>query len=355
MNQAVPRIISSIINVLGEPKKARGDEWAWCCPFCIERGQKRLDTRYRLSVNPFKRESHGIASKSGFVNCFNCGFKGTTDFMLRKLGLEIQENASTWVSVLEALQSLCVPEAAPETVNDADMLCDFPCEVWQINPGLESYKYLVDQRGIAPEAIRSLGLRVGSKRYNGRVFFPNFDEEGRMNFWVARAFTPEFYGPKYLSAPGLPRKFRIYRYYQVLSALRKQDIDSVIITEGAISAIRAGPEGVAAYGKYVSPEQIDMLAKMQGLVGHSIRYLVALDGDAVSFSNRLAMALYERGLDTYLVNLPPEHDPASMSPDKWKALKDNPVPYTGIFSEAISMVSNIKYRETEDEESHARR
>jgi DNA primase len=134
----------------------------------------------------------------------------------------------------------------------------------------------------------------------------------------------------------MPRKRRIYRYYDVLRGLRKKKFNSVVITEGTISAIRAGLNAVATYGKYVSPEQVEMLASLQTKADAGpISYIVALDGDALSYSMKLARRLFARGLQTSVVMLPDGHDPASLPKEEWLRLRDSALPYNGLLSEAM--------------------
>jgi DNA primase len=134
-----------------------------------------------------------------------------------------------------------------------------------------------------------------------------------------------------------------------MQALRVKEIDSVVITEGAISAVMAGVDAVATYGKYVGPEQVEMLIKLQSVTDRPVKYLVALDGDALNFSQKLARSLYERGLETYLVNLPLEHDPASLPREQWKTIRNSPIPYEGRLSEVEVGLKSIQYKDRDDD------
>lgn len=335
---ATPRVVESIISVLGEPRRIKASEFAWCCPLCVEHGEGRDDTRYRLTVNPFKKESHGVFSTSGFFFCFNCGAKGTVDTLLKKLGLKFEADAPSWDCILRGLWD--ASEVKKDTVEPQEVTT-FPCDVFMPQPGMKAYKYLVEERGITLGEIVEYGIKVGTRKYADRVFLPSYDEEGQMDFWVARAVTKDVFGPKYLAAPNMPRKRRVYRYYDVLRGLRKKAFDSVVVTEGTISALKAGLNAVATYGKYVSPEQVEMLAAMQTKAKVPVRYVVALDGDALAYSMRLARRLFARGLDTSVVMLPADHDPASLPPEEWRKLRDSAVPYNGMLSEALAGLLHV--------------
>lgn len=336
---ATPRIIETIREALGDPRRLKSSEFCWCCPLCIENGESSDDTRYRLTVNPFKRESHGVFSNSGFFFCFNCGAKGTVDTLLKRLGLKFEADAPSWERILKALWDV---SALPTDTTQPVEVTTFPCEVFLPKPGMESYKYITEDRNISVEEVVEYGIRVGTQRYRERFFLPSYNEDGDMDFYVARAFTKDAFGPKYLAAPNMPRKRRIYRYYEVIRALRKRTFKSVVITEGTISAIKAGPNAVATYGKYVSPEQVEMLASIQSKANAGpIQYIVALDGDALSYSMRLARRLFSRGLDTSIVMLPDGHDPASLPHEEWLRLRDSAFQYTGLLSEAALGLAHV--------------
>jgi len=335
----LPSVLGQVVDVLGEPRRMGDQELAWCCPFCVQRGHARDDTRYRLMVNPFKRESRGKFSRTGWFICYNCEAKGTVATLLRKLGIGVETHATSWDEMLTALVELGT-ESAPAQAED--VLAEFPCPVFKIIEGMESHRYLVEERGITPDVIESHELQVGSRRYMQRIFFPNYNASGELDFWSARSFAKDETGPKYLSSPGCPRKLRLYRYHDVLRALRRREIDSVTITEGVISAVRAGPDALASFGKFVSPEQVEMLAAMPRLAGRDLRFFVALDGDAQPYAFRLCRQLHARGFDVSFVNLPQEHDPASLPPEEWVALREAALPYQGALTEAALGLARVK-------------
>lgn len=336
---SVPKLVEKIIEVLGEPR-VTNQNFSWCCPFCVDRGEPTDDTRYRMALNPFKKDSHGITSKSGFFFCPRCGIKGTGEYLLQKLGIKFEADVQTWGQIMTEL--LASGERTP-AAGETPVLetTTFPCETFMPQPGMASYKYLVEERGIDVPTIVEYGIKVGTKKLSGRVILPSYNADGEMDFWVARAYEPDVWGPKYLAAPNMPRKRRIYRYYEVLRGLRAKRFDSVVVTEGTISAIRAGRDAVATYGKYVSPEQVEMLAALQSKVSTPIKYKIALDGDALGWSMKLARKLHARGLDTSVVLLPPDHDPASLPVAEWQQLRNAPMRYDGTLSEVLAGLNHV--------------
>lgn len=326
----VASLISKIVEVLGEPKRSGTSEWVWCCPLCVENGQSRPDSRYRLYVNPHKQTNRGKHSDSGFFFCQNCSAAGSVEYLLKRLGVRVEIKAEDWTSVLSKLADLGNPPSRDPDDGTAEDEASYPCETYDIEDGMESWEYLIS-RGLRPAQITGLRLAVGSGRWKSRIFFPNFNEEGRMNFWSARAFGSEG-GPKYLTSPGSPRRERLYRYHSILRRVQLGDLRTVIVAEGPISAIMAGDNAVAAYGKYVTPEQQRMLVEMNRSSPRSLRFVLALDGDAMDFSTRLAQSLHSKHLDVSIIPMPYKHDPASLPRRKWNALRQHPVRYDGMLT-----------------------
>jgi len=334
-------IVSQIMGVLGEPKRGSGQELTWNCPLCVIRKQARADTRYRLYVNPYKKfTKRGQYSESGWAFCQNCQWAGPVASLLKQLGIEVEAKAEDWSTILTRLAKVGEPpEPDPFDEEFLDTV-SYPCAVYPLEPDMRSWAYLT-KRGITPKQIRTLQLGVGSKRYRNRIFFPNFNEDGEMDFWSAREFGSD-YGPKYISSPGAPRRERIYRYQAVARAIRSGVCTSVTITEGVISAIRAGEDAVACFGKYVTPEQQRMLLDLRKFaLNEELEYVIALDGDALLFSTGLAKALHARGAHVSIVPLPRNHDPASLEPEEWAQLRAHPMKYDGVLSGMRVMLCGI--------------
>lgn len=127
-------------------------------------------------------------------------------------------------------------------------------------------------------------------------------EEPSTSFWTARAVYPDNVKPKYKNAPGSSRDV-VWNLPAAANQLR------IIVTEGVISQMVAGPSAVCTFGKQVTDQQIAQIAE----VGRPV--YVALDGDALREGIKLADKFLRRGVMTYLVKLPYGEDPASLGRD----------------------------------------
>lgn len=169
----------------------------------------------------------------------------------------------------------------------------------RISPWSLSYEYLVGRRGLEPGLLDFYQIVSGRGHLSGYVIFPCF-EEGVLCYWIARSYTDQ--GKAKLCPKGVKRDY-VFNYDGLFC-------DSLIICEGPISALAAGLNGVAVFGKFVTPRQVDKLVELSKQVN---KVYVSLDGDAKGDNEVLAELLYRRGLPVYLVDLPVGKDPASLS------------------------------------------
>jgi len=245
-----------------------GSERHFNCPFCVSRGEPTRDTSHKLWLHVANDK------KFGAYICYRCGAKGR----IRVLG-QIPKKVVVEEPVEEKQEEkLSLPE-------DFIPLCK----------GMHAYKYLV-KRGLTEEDIRYYG--AGAAR--GRIVFPDYID-GKLVYWVSRTYTGKM--PKYFNVPMVKRTDKLYNLGRFLS----MGFSTVTITEGPISAIMAGRDAVATYGKEVTETQVEMLKKLD-----VDRYYIALDPDAKNKSLQLARALWTGNRGVFLISMPRKEDPASL-------------------------------------------
>lgn len=349
---SVEAIVEKLVSALGPPRSdaSGGGELAWCCPMCVRRGHKRDDVKYRLSVNPSKQWTRARPGKpakfspSGWCWCFNCGYGGPVSRLLESLGVILDITPSEWQKVAERIKSLGL---APVSDEDAALIelpeIGFPCNVHPVLEGSPAWKYLLDTRGLTPQQIEVYRPLVGSGSWSNRIFFPDYNDDGQLIFYSARSFGPNARDPKYLSPGGGHRIYAIYRYNAVMRRLLSGKSDRVIVTEGVISAVRAGWSGVATYGKAFSPEHTQRLRHMAHQAEKPVTFYAALDGDAGSYNVRLARALFDLGLTVKVVDMPGKHDPASLPVEQWEECLHNAWEYRGLSSELRYRVQKLSF------------
>lgn len=296
--------MEDLSSILGEARGPTSSGWfQYNCPLCAENG-KTEDIKFHLGVHP----GHGR------YNCVRCDSRGRLDHLLRKLGADSKVIKGS----LDALRDQIVSNFAVETPVMEEILYPENFYPWDHPYGMQAFSYLLS-RGIPANEIPS--YRVGyctDGKYGGRVIFPVFDFFGKLVFWQGRLIDNVKGAQRYMTPPGGPRKHVLFNLTNAVK------YDSVIVTEGPISAMAAGVNAVCSFGKQVTQEQISALA-----VFPFSTYFVALDGDDIAVGIKVANALYAKQCNVRFAFLPKpkeEKDPAALGRDRfYKILNEAPV------------------------------
>ncbi len=221
---------------------ARGQfpEFKVCCPLCS-------DKRFRLGINVKRQTAH----------CFNCGARLNALTLCEALGI----SATVWYEPndFESFEAfLGENNHVAKTLDDltstgleleADLMSDCVGSMdYEI-----AYNYLKN-RGFDPDILMrdySLLLPRPRAREHGRVILPVF-EGGELVYFQARALSNEIY-PKYLNPP--KREGAEGKASFVFNLEQACLYDEILICEGIFSAIAAGPNAVAIFGKELSDAQ----------------------------------------------------------------------------------------------------
>lgn len=304
---------------LGRPYAfSSGGELRFCCPYCYKRIGKE-DIKYHLYVN----------RNSGLFFCQRCEVKGHVSFLDKSLKDPEygRDEEGQRRSRLDALKDYFGPKSKLDNQTCNNLSVGLPEDYISLYdyPKSEAAKYL-ERRGIDFDLAIQRGLGFGADRNRGRIIFPVFDPEDRTKciFWVARSYTNEDHIEscdcylckyKYTNAPDVQRRYFIY-------GLEFCSGDTVCLTEGAISALCAGPNAVAAFGKYVTDEQINLLSERFDTIQ------LALDPDAYKRSFKLMKELLGMGKKVEWVPLPHKKDPADIGIEGMIVLRADPITIT---------------------------
>lgn len=279
----------SLISSLGlNPNDGRmasnGRYLTFNCPRCVERGEPRPDRKHRLHVC-----IETMSGKFGTFHCFRCGYAGR----VQKGGIEFDGSL---------LRNRRISFESNRTIaHEAKLPADFS----RISRDMHAYDYLI-KRGITEDDIEYYGIGLSK----GRILFPDFDVDGDLVYWVSRAYDQSL--PKYLNCP-VSRERQIYNLGRWLN----EKMDTITICEGPISAICAGRDAVATYGKLVSQTQIDLLRSLPAK-----RVYIALDPDARKEAVKLAKDLVNYFEELYLVPMAGKEDPASLGRQRFMEIKN---------------------------------
>ena len=157
----------------------------------------------------------------------------------------------------------------------------------------------VEERGCVPrDAWRwSLGwCNVG--QHSGRLVFPSFDQDGVLNFWVARSAGRWL--PKYTNPPA-PANSIIFNEVSLDFA------HPIVVCEGPFDALKCGDNAVPLLGSTLDESHLlfDVLVKNGSTV------IVMLDADARRKAMRIAQKLAEYDVPVMLARSDP--DPGAMT------------------------------------------
>lgn len=275
---------------------ADGMETRYDCPFCIARG-KSADTDGHLYVHSC---GHGHCPTcllknrdgNGLYLCHRCGATGSF------AGADQSRDDPGAVSRFNKVVAGFLEGEAPKPTE-----VNLPSEFVPLDKYSGAWGYLVG-RGLTPEDIEFYGLGVGRGKLRNRIIIPTRKEDGEVVFWVARLYTGTS-RLKYVNPPGNARSNCLFNLDRAVS------YGWVIVTEGVFSAMAAGRNAVASFGKMVSDTQVALLA--DAYRRHRLSCIVAaLDGDARQENMSLARRLHSQGCTVFVVDLPRDQDPADM-------------------------------------------
>ena len=277
-------------------KETSGDEIRYDCPYCPEvRGKP--DGDYKFYVN----------TKTLQYICFKCETKG-------KLTLddELSDYINSDKDIFEQVKEfLNLDKDEQEKEEDGEEFFKIPVESALSRETARDYLL---GRGLTEDDIRYYSIRLGniSKRdFFGRVIIPNrIINAVYTDMYVARAYIESEEKRKRYDNPSNSKSSEVvFNLHRI-----KDNPDKVIICEGVISAISAGRDAVALYGKYASDEQIKQIIDKK-----PDRVYVALDGDARKESKDLCSRIKKlyKG-EVYCVLLPDEKDPNDLGHQKFQ-------------------------------------
>lgn len=216
---------------------------------------------------------------------------------------------------------------------------------WKIGYAPDSWNTLCSKKtpNLAENVLAGMCIENKEKesvydRFRNRIQFPFHDEQKRVIGFSGRMYGDDE-GAKYINSPESPlfkKSSFLYGLHKAKLHIRKHNCS--ILTEGPIDAImihQAGyPMAVATSGTAVTEAHLQKLKRL------SNRILIALDGDAAG--QRAALRVIEMaceiGMDTKVIILPDEEDPADViaqDADLFKKMVREAVPATAFLTTYI--------------------
>jgi DNA primase len=266
-------------SVLGKGQSTSKGNYAFKCPFCTHHKNK-MEISLRTTS---KREN--------FWHCWVCGAKGKTILNLFKKIKAPQDK-------INDLNVLIVPAKKEEHI-DASQL-ELPKEYLSLSKPVEdriaqieakhALKFL-KKRGITQDDIIKYNIGFCKEgKYEYRVIIPSYDENGRLNYFIARDYKEPSL-QKYKNPPASAKDVIGFELYINWEA-------PIILVEGMFDALTIKRNVIPLFGKVIHGKLMEKLVKSS-----VNRIYIALDNDAKKDALKQAEMLMSYGKEVYFVEM----------------------------------------------------
>jgi len=153
-------------------------------------------------------------------------------------------------------------------------------------------------------ALKDLwGFKIGScssGRFKRRLIVPSFDDNGELNYYVARSIDGRY--PKYINAR-FPKRDLIF------NEINLRWDRPLTLVEGPFDLFRAGSNATCILGSSLNEKYI----LFQKIIQNRTPVILALDPDAILKTMKIAEKFYEYGITVKVVNCHGYEDVGEMS------------------------------------------
>jgi len=283
-------VINVLDGALGVGSSMKGNEQVHHCPFCHHHKKK-------LQVN----------LDSQYWHCWVCDSKGrSVQSLLRKLNIQRSE-----VSKITAIYGEYIPSKneSTEEVIKLQLPKEFkPLHTKPIRLDLDynqAYSYL-RKRDISMNEILKHNIGYcGDGIYAGRVIVPSYDDDGELNYFVARSFHEDAF-MKYKNPP-------VSRDVIVFDNQINWD-EPITLVEGVFDSFSVKRNVIPILGKFL-PRSLKKKIFEKGVKDITI----LLDSDAVSDSTKHAEFFIKNGINVKNI-IPTGEDAGDMGFDEVNGL-----------------------------------
>ena len=271
------------------------EEHLFSCPYCKHHKKK-------LSINIEKN----------FFKCWVCDMHGRSiRRVVRRFGSFQQLKAWDSLNQKEDISRFddIFEESQPEQNQRASLPQEFATLTGKnLPPSAKHATSYLSNRGITTKDIISWKIGFCARgEYQGRIVIPSFDEEGYVNYFVARSYDKNW--KRYLNPP-LSRDI-VFNHLSV-----DWDAD-IVIVEGVFDAIKAGLNSVPLLGSTLREES----RLFQEIIKNDASVFIALDEDAKLKSEKVISRLLTYGMEVYKIDVSGYNDVGEMTKEEFKKRK----------------------------------
>lgn len=274
-------VISILDSVLGVGSSLKGNEQSHHCPFCHHHKKK-------LQINLDTQQWH----------CWVCDSKGRSiQSLLRKLNVDRRD--------LDKLYKIYGDEPEVSTKEEYIVKLQLPKEFKQlyykpksINPIYNQAIAYIKRRGITDAEIVKYNIGYCEDgMYGGRVIIPSYDENGELNYFVARSFY-EDEKMKYKNPP-------VNRDVIVFENMINWK-EPITLVEGVFDAFSVKRNVIPLLGKFLLSKLKNKIFEM-GVK----EVTIILDSDAIEDSTKHSDYLIKNGIKVKNI-IPKDKDAGEM-------------------------------------------
>lgn len=273
------QLVGLLETILGRSKETSKGNHAFFCPKCKK-------DKPKLEVNCIITQD-----KKNPYHCWVCDYKGTTIkslFRFLKVPSEKYEelNIILGTSYKYSKEDLKQPEYQIELPKEFQSFINLDK---RNIIGRHALTYLLKDRKISFEDIikHNIGF-CETGQYRNKVIIPSYSKEGKVDYFVARAFDES---SKKIDAPKSDKNFIGFESLINWS-------QPIIITEGPFDAISAKRNAIPLFGKSISPK-----LKQQLMLNRVKQIYLSLDEDALKTTIKISEELLGLGKKLYVVRL----------------------------------------------------
>jgi len=284
------QLLTILEKVLGKSYQLKNGENAFYCPFCHHHKKK-------LQVNLKTQKWHCWVCNKG-------GYK--IGILLRKI------NAPNHLikEVLQLLNDYISYETdQKETIHDVSLPKEYkPLYIKSDDVIYRNAMHYLRKRGMGPKEILrySIGYCINGI-YSNRVIIPSYDEDGKLNYFIARDIFPNSRF-KYKNPP-MSKDTVVFELFINWN-------EPIVLVEGSFDAIAVRKNVIPLLGKFPSKSLVKKLVTKRVK-----KVYVALDTDAKKDAAKLVKFLMDNGIEAYLLSMK-EKDPSELGFEEfWNRVK----------------------------------
>lgn len=296
MNKQTARKI--LYETLGHSQN-RGTELLFKCPAC---NHHKLKLSVNLDKNAFK--------------CWICGYRGRNNrHLVRRYGsyLHLQRwDAATGRTDLADFDFLFNNKVGCDHKQKIDIPEEFITLTSSKIPatGVGAYKYL-KSRGLTRSDIVKWKIGYAPRgNYRNRIIIPSFDNDGDVNYFIARSYSGDSY--KYKNPPASNDI--------LFNDLYIDWGEDLVIVEGVFDAIVAG-NSIPILGSTLRPDS----KLIQKIVFNDTPVYIALDQDVAAKERKIIKTLLEYDVELYKIDTTGYEDVAEMPREVFRNRKEEAV------------------------------